>query len=133
MPYLSNSCYRYTLTLVQIVKSCPCYRNSLLICLSTSSLKSVFHTAGTVIFFKMYISVSQAGEILPPGANVWRCFWLSQLSECYWPQWVETRNATNILQSTGQSLTTKNYLAQNVSRAKVKRPWFVGHLGGSVI
>lgn len=34
----------------------------------------------------------------------------------------------NILERTGQSLTTKNYLTENVSCTKVKKPWFVSFL-----
>lgn len=52
-----------------------------------------------------------------------RHFWFSH----WWNsatgiKWVETRDAAKCIPSTGQPLTTENYLAQNVNSAEVKKP-----------
>lgn len=37
-------------------------------------------------------------------------------------EWVEARDAANILQCTKQPPTTKNYLAQNINSAAIVKP-----------
>lgn len=48
--------------------------------------------------------------------NVWRCKW----GDCYWHLVGKGKMLQNILQRTGQTLTTKNYLAPSVNRGKVR-------------
>lgn len=87
--FLSNICHFHpipTISILPLLSKLNLAHVSLIAtCLSTSSLKPVFYTADTVVFFKMYISqcFSNGGDFVPR-ANVWRHFWLSEVGECYW-------------------------------------------------
>ena len=69
-------------------------------------------------------------EIFPP-RDIWQCLQTILTVRAGVGGWVllpstkqKPQLLLNILQSTGQPLTTKNYLTQNVSSAEVEKPCF---------